>query len=229
MNECSFLSLNYSNMSRLFMYKCGAGKLIVEESSLSFIFKKAWTPSIEIAKNEVFIKKISSKKIRIFNKKYKYLYFFVDDADKTINILKMFGYIDNITEFKKNTCTLAKHKILFRKNFNLEYQNAEMIVDSQIITIKSFCDIYCFKATETIITILDAEIFEIKSKNMKIKVSCMPNALVINSLKQYNFCIQKYQNIAEQPRELEKKIFICVLFFLFFIQILFFIICNILL
>ena len=82
MNKCSFLSLNYSNMSPLFMYKCGAGEIIVTKDSLSFNFQNAWIPNIEIYKDEVFIQKISSKKIRIFNKKYKYLYFFVDTADK---------------------------------------------------------------------------------------------------------------------------------------------------
>ena len=109
MNECSFSSLNYSNMSPLFMYKCGAGRLIVTENNLSFVFGRAWFHNIEIAKDEVFIKKISSEKIRIFNRKYKFLYLFVDASDKTIGMLKTFGYIDDVDKLQKVTCQSGSH------------------------------------------------------------------------------------------------------------------------
>ncbi len=113
MNEHKFKCVTYSNRSPFFTYRSGSGFLIIEDDKITF---KGMLITISVLKEHTCIRIVNSEKIRIFNKKYKFMYLYSKSLTDIINNLKIEGYDiinkENIT-IKRGIFQQDFSKILF--------------------------------------------------------------------------------------------------------------------
>ena len=231
MSKFPFFSLVYGTVTPLFLNKCGGGSLEVSDGELAFLCKKGWFETdFTMPREEVFVRVLSGKRVRVFNRKYRYFYFSSDHVGEILDEMKKFHFTTDLGDVKiEDSAETAQIRlnVLAGKMLWLDCRPGVMTADDGGISVKTEKDDFYFDRTGTLIEVADAERFLIKCGGREISVLAMPDIEIVTFLAACGYRVAGKDDMFLLPKEKSGEIFIFAVLLMLFLQMVFLVVCNV--
>lgn len=231
MSNFPFFSLAYGTACPLFLNRCGGGILAVSDGKLSFHCKTGFFESdFTMPREEVFVRVFSGRRVRVFNRRYRYFYFSSDHAGEILDEMKKYHFPtepgDAEIEETEKTAQMRLN-VLAGKMLWFDCLSGVMTADDGGISVKTEKEDLYFDRAGTVIEVADAERFRIKCGNLKTNVLCMPDVEIVTFLAARGWRVEGKDKIFLLPKEKSREIFIFLCLLFLFFQMVFLVVCNI--